>query len=55
MINSVLLEHIKHISESKSRFYKLRNMVSDWRMVIVVSIAALTLKAIAEQIVMAIR
>jgi len=54
-MNSVLLEHIKHISDNKSKFYKLRNMVSDWRMVIVVSVAALTLKSIAEQIVMAIR
>ena len=54
-MNSVLLEHIKHISDNKSKFYKLRNMVSDWRMVIIVSISALTLKTIAEQIAMAIR
>jgi hypothetical protein len=54
-MNIIILNRIIELTEPKSRFYKIKNIVTNWKGVVVVSIVALTLKVIAEQIVLAIR
>ena len=54
-MNVVTISRILELSEKRSRFYRLKLMISNYKAVVFVSIAALTLKSIAEQIVMAIR
>jgi hypothetical protein len=54
MINVVLIEHIKHISEVKPRFQKIKEISSNWKAVCVVAVLALTLKAMAEQVALLI-
>jgi hypothetical protein len=54
-MNIVLLSRISEISESKTKFQRIKKFSSNWQNVIVVSILAMTLKVIAEQVIMAIR
>ena len=54
-MNSVIIDRIAELSERKGKFYRLKLMISNYKAVVFVSIAALTLKSIAEQIIMAIR
>lgn len=51
-MNIVLIEQIKHLSENKTKFRKIKEMSSNWRMVVIVSVSALTLKVASEQLVM---
>lgn len=51
-MNLVMFSRILEITDKKSRFSKIREMSSNWRAVIVVSVGALTLKTIAEQLIM---
>jgi len=54
-MNRVLFSYILELSETKPKFYKLRRLVTNWRGVCYLSIGVLTLKVIAEQLVMLIR
>lgn len=51
-MNIVLIEQIKHLSENKTKFRKIKEMSSNWKAVVVISIGALTLKVASEQLVM---
>lgn len=53
-MNVVLIEQIKHLSETKTRFEKIKQFSSNWRAVIAISLIALTLKVCAEQLALAI-
>jgi len=48
-MNIVIWDRINELSESKTKFYKLRSMVSNWKAVVMVCVLAITLKSIAEQ------
>ena len=54
-LNIVIADRIVEISEAKSRFQKIKNIASNWKAVIIVSILGLTLKTAAEQLVMLLR
>jgi hypothetical protein len=54
-MNIVIANRIVEISEAKTRFHKIKNIASNWKAVIIVSILALTLKTAAEQLVMLLR
>lgn len=52
MINIVLIDRIRELSETKTPFRRIKEMSSNWKAVVVVSVLALTLKSAAEQIVL---
>lgn len=54
-MNVVIFSRMAELSENRGRLYRMKLMISNYKAVVFVSIAALTLKTIAEQIVMAIR
>jgi hypothetical protein len=54
-INLVLAERIVTLSEFEGRLDRLKRLVSNWKMVALVSIGMMTAKVAAEQLVMAIR
>lgn len=51
----VLHERILELSEFKSKHERLKRFVSNWKNVVFIALLAMTLKTIAEQIVMAIK
>ena len=51
-MNIVLFDRIIELSETKTKFQKIKEISANWRMVIIISIAALTLKVAAEQLAM---
>jgi hypothetical protein len=51
-MNIVTISRILEITEKRSRFQRIKEISSNWKAVCVVSIAALTLKIAAEQIIM---
>jgi hypothetical protein len=54
-MNIVIADRIIEITQPKSRFHKIKSIVSNWKAVIIVSILAMTLKAAAEQLVLLLR
>lgn len=54
-MNIVIADRIIEITQPKTRFEKIKSIASSWKVVIIVSILAFTLKTAAEQIVLAIR
>lgn len=52
MINIVTASRIIEITEKKSRFHRIKEFSSNWKMVIIISVGALTLKIAAEQMAM---
>lgn len=54
-MNTVMISRILELSESRSRLYRLKRLMSNWKYVVVMSLSALTLKVMAEQLVMLIR
>ncbi len=55
MINIVLAETIISLSETKTRFERVKKKVSNWKAVIVFSILAMTLKVASEQLIMLVK
>ena len=51
----VLHERILELSEFKSKHERLKRFVSNWKNVVYLSIGLLTLKSIAEQMVLILR
>ncbi len=51
-MNIVLADRINELSEHKTRFERVKKFSSNWKMVIAVSVTALTLKVAAEQLAM---
>ena len=51
-MNIVMFDRILELTEKKPRFYKIRSLACNWKAVTFVCVAALTLKAIAEQLAM---
>lgn len=50
--NIVLHERILELSEFKSKHERLKRFVSNWKNVVYVALLAMTLKVMAEQLVM---
>jgi hypothetical protein len=55
MINIVMIDRILEITERRTRFQKIKQMVSNWKSVCIVAVLALTLKSAAEQLVLLLK
>lgn len=55
VMNQVLIQHILELSETKTRFQRIKRSMSDWRKVVMVVIVTITIKVMIEQLWMAIR
>lgn len=53
-MNIVTASRIIEITEKKSRLHRIKEFSSNWKMVIIVSVGALTFKIAAEQLVLII-
>jgi len=51
-MNIVIADRIIEITQPKTRFEKIKSILSNWKAVIIVSILALTLKTAAEQLIL---
>lgn len=51
-MNVVMISRILELTEKRTKFQRIREMSSNWKAVIVVSVLALTLKSAAEQIIL---
>ena len=51
-MNIVMVDRINELSERKSKLQKLKEVISNWKAVVVVSVLALTLKSAGEQLAM---
>jgi hypothetical protein len=54
-MNYVLVQRMLELSEHRTRFERLKKIITDWKYVMLVSVGILTMKIAAEQLVMAIR
>lgn len=54
-MNQVLIQHILELSETKTRFQRIKRSMSDWRKVVMMVIVTITIKVMIEQLWMAIR
>jgi len=54
-MNIVMIDRILELSETRSKFEKLKQYMSNWRYVAITSIGFLTAKVAAEQLVMLLR
>jgi hypothetical protein len=54
-MNYVLVQRMLELSEHKTRFERLKEVITDWKYVALLSVGILTLKVAAEQLVMVIR
>ena len=51
-MNIVLVERIVELSEVKSRFERLKRLMTSWKTVCITAVIALTVKVAAEQLAM---
>lgn len=54
-MNQVLIQHILELSETKTKFEKIKRAMSDWKKVAFVVIVLMTGKVAIEQIWLAVR
>jgi hypothetical protein len=54
-VNIILYSRMAELSENKSRFYRVRKLMSNWKVVAMVAIALFTAKIAAEQAVLLLR
>lgn len=53
MLNSVMVSRILELSEKKTRYERLKIMISNWKNVVYVAIITLTVKVALEQLALA--
>lgn len=54
-MNVVMFQRMAELSENRSKFYKIKKLMHNWRGVVMLSIALFTLKIASEQLVLLLR